>query len=57
MATTYVQAKDTDTWHWCTNCSLYPKPENIKKTTTARPSSDLCNQCKDKEDKDICHTD
>jgi len=57
MSTTYVQAKDTDTWHWCKNCTQYPKPENIKNTTTTRPSFDLCNQCKRKERDDVCETD
>jgi hypothetical protein len=56
MPTTYVQAKDTDTWHWCRNCTQFPKSENIKKTTTVRPSFDLCNQCKDKERERNCRT-
>ena len=50
--TTYVQAQGSDNWHWCTNCSQWPN--NIAKKTQTRPSSDLCNQCKSKEDNGTC---
>ena len=53
---TYVKAKDTDTWHWCTNCTQYPKKENIKESTTTKPTFDLCNQCKAKETDKNCTT-
>ena len=45
--TTYVQGRDSDNWHWCTNCSQWPSV--IAKTSQTRPDSDLCNQCKSKE--------
>ncbi len=51
---TYVKTKDSDTWHWCKNCTQYPT--NISATTSTRPSHDLCNQCKAKEDKKDCTT-
>jgi hypothetical protein len=49
---TYVQAPGSDTWHWCTNCSHYPS--NPAKTQSERPSWDLCEQCKDKEQNGTC---
>jgi hypothetical protein len=24
---TYVRRADSDTWHWCTNCSSYPEAD------------------------------
>ena len=50
----YVQAPGSDNWHWCRNCSLYPK--TIAKTRESRPSGDLCNQCKSKEKAGTCRT-
>ena len=44
----------TDTWHWCRNCSNDPKSDYTSQTT--RPTYDLCNQCKSKEDKKECTT-
>jgi len=49
---TYVQAHGSDNWHWCRNCTQYPK--TVNKTTTTRPSTDLCNQCKAKEKDGTC---
>lgn len=49
---TYVQGHNTDNWHWCRNCSQYPK--TIEKTQTTRPKGDLCNQCLAKEKVNDC---
>ena len=49
---TYVQTEGSDTWHWCTNCTQYPN--NPVRQTSKRPDSDLCNQCKSKEDAGTC---
>ncbi len=54
---TYVQAPGSDTWHWCRNCTSYPK--NINKTETyagkERPKSgELDDQCKAKEKNGDC---
>jgi hypothetical protein len=52
---TYVQGYGSDNWHWCTNCTQYPK--SIAKSTQSRPSGgDLCNQCKSKEREGTCRT-
>ncbi len=49
---TYVQAPGSDNWHWCKNCSNYPS--TIEKSQTSRPATDLCNQCKSKENSGDC---
>ena len=50
----YVRGRGSDTWHWCTNCTQYPT--DIVETRDTRPSFDLCNQCKSKEDEGTCKT-
>ena len=56
--TTYRRRKDKDTWHWCTNCSNYPRnPDDVTETKPdkERPDSgELCNECRGKEDKGNC---
>jgi len=49
----YRKRHDSDTWHFCRNCSNWPTTNYATRRT--RPSSgELCNQCKDKEDKGNC---
>jgi hypothetical protein len=54
---TYVQAAGSDTWHWCRNCSSYPrtyaKSEFHSKKERPR-SGGLCDQCEGKERNDDC---
>lgn len=50
----YVKGSESDTWHWCKNCTRYPK--NIYQKRSDRPSFDLCNQCKSKERDKTCRT-
>lgn len=52
MAKKYRKRNGTDTWHWCTNCSNYPKSDYTESDT--RPSYDLCNECKGKEAAGSC---
>ncbi|MFN3725070.1 MAG: hypothetical protein ACK4SZ_02070 [Allosphingosinicella sp.] len=50
---TYRQAAGSDTWHWCSNCSLWP--ENPARTSTSKPTTgELCNQCRSKQDNGTC---
>jgi hypothetical protein len=54
---TYVKGPDSDTWHWCTNCSNYPT--TIAKSEThsgkQRPASgELDNECLSKENNGNC---
>jgi hypothetical protein len=56
----YRRIKGSDTWHWCTNCSQWPdRPgsyDEVDKPAGARPSGDLDNQCKAKEQARDCRT-
>ncbi len=49
----YVKGSDHDNWHWCENCTQYPM--YIYQKTSMRPSANLCEQCKAKEENDDCH--
>jgi len=48
----YRRRKGSDIWHWCTNCSNWPK-SNFEKSTT-KPNWELCNECKAKDRKKTC---
>ena len=50
----YVKGSDFDKWHWCKNCTQYPMYANQRRSD--RPHSDLCPQCKAKEDNKDCTT-
>jgi hypothetical protein len=53
----YVRAADSDTWHWCVNCSKYPA--NPAKTgvlfRTDRPRGSLCKECLRRERRGNCY--
>ena len=54
---TYVQPEGSDAWHWCRNCSSYPKTYARTEFHSAkeRPSSgEVCGECEDKERNDDC---
>lgn len=48
----YRRRKGSDTWHWCRNCSRWPKSEYDEQQK--RPEYDLCNECKSKERDNNC---
>jgi len=50
----YVKGEEPDRWHWCKNCTLYPLV--VVKSRSNRPLSDLCDQCKAKEEHNDCKT-
>ena len=59
MATYRKRKKDSDTWHWCTNCSQWPKNSDSYDEVTLpgkqRPSSgELHNECRSKEREGNC---
>ncbi len=59
--TEYRRLIDSDTWHWCTNCTDWPTGtegvDYIAIHRKDRPvSGELDNQCKRKEAKGICDT-
>lgn len=56
---TYRRRKDSDTWHWCRNCTNDPKSDYVEVTKTGkeRPSDgELDNQCLAKEKDGTCTT-
>jgi hypothetical protein len=52
FSTEYRRAEQGPTWHWCTSCSTYPIENYF--TRRSRPSSELCNECTDRENTDQC---
>lgn len=51
--TEYRRKKDSDTWHWCKNCSNWPTSDYV--TRRGKPTSgELDDQCKSKEKKKTC---
>lgn len=51
---TYKRKKGSDTWHWCTNCALYPTGYDVDTSYTKPTSGELCNQCRSKDAKGEC---
>lgn len=53
--TKYRKKKGSDTWHWCTNCSNWPKYDYDEREFDKRPTSgELCDQCLAKEKDNKC---
>jgi hypothetical protein len=49
----YRRRKTGDTWHFCSNCSLWPTSDFVEQST--KPTTgELCNQCKAKKDAGDC---
>jgi hypothetical protein len=48
----YRKKRGRDTWHWCQNCSNWPTSDYDEKDT--KPSGELCNECRGKEDAGTC---
>ncbi len=52
---TYRRRHDSDTWHWCRNCSTWPTSDYIEQQSEDRPTTgELCNQCLAKEKEGDC---
>lgn len=49
---TYRRLKDSDTWHFCKNCSNWPKNSYIE--SRERKGGELCNECKSKRHNKDC---
>ncbi len=49
----YRRKKDSDTWHWCKNCSNWPVSNYV--SSYSKPSyGELCNECKAKDERREC---
>jgi hypothetical protein len=46
----YRRKNNSDTWHWCNNCSIWPTSD-YKEAKRKPTSGKFCNQCKAKEKK------
>ena len=51
--TTYRRRKGSDTWHWCRNCSSWPKSDSEERKTKPL-AGELCNECKSKDAQGNC---
>ena len=50
----YRRRRDSDTWHWCSNCSQWPTINFVEQQ--ARPTTgELDNECRAKERDNRCH--
>ena len=50
---TYRKKKNSDTWHWCRNCHLWPTSDYDEQHT--KPTSgELCNHCISKDKAGMC---
>jgi hypothetical protein len=56
MASEYRKEHGSDTWHWCSNCSHYPKSGyTTHPAGSQRPGSgELCDECLGKEKAGNC---
>ena len=50
---TYRRRNGFDTWHFCTNCSLWPTGD-VKEQSQKPTTGELCNQCRSKDDAGTC---
>lgn len=49
----YRRRRDSDTWHWCTNCSNWPT-SSYEEQATKPKDEELCNECKGKTAAGTC---
>jgi hypothetical protein len=55
MPRVWVRKKDSDTWHWCKNCHLYPTGSDVVKSDKKPTYGELCNHCQAKEKASNCN--
>src|SRR5438093_4172227 len=53
MASEYRRERNSDIWHFCSNCSQWPKDNFIEQRTTPRTEK-MCNECVSKRRQDEC---
>jgi hypothetical protein len=51
----YRRRNDKDTWHFCTNCNLWPTSD-YKEQASKPTTGELCNQCRSKDREGTCKT-
>lgn len=51
----YRRKKDSDTWHWCRNCSNWPSSDYVSRNS--KPTTgELDNECQAKTKNNTCKT-
>lgn len=51
---TYRRRHNSDTWHWCSNCSDWPESDYSTHSGSKPTSGELCNQCEGKQKAGNC---
>jgi hypothetical protein len=55
MASTYRRRKGYDTWHFCANCSNWPKWPDLYDEQVSKPTTgEFCNECRAKRASGNC---
>lgn len=55
MARTYRRLEGRDAWHFCSNCSNWPKrPDKYEEQSTKPTSGELDNECRSKQSNGNC---
>ena len=52
----YRRRWGTDTWHWCVNCSQWPKPLESEERSQKPRTGELCNECAALERDETCES-
>jgi hypothetical protein len=50
----YAKRPGSDTWHFCGNCTEYPRGAGVVTQDTKPTTGELCNQCKSKKANNNC---
>ena len=50
----YRRRNDSDTWHWCRNCSNWPTGPGVYIIYRKPTSGELCNECRAKDSAGTC---
>lgn len=50
---TYRKRKNSDTWHFCKNCSKWPTSDYVEQSTKPK-TGELCDECRAKEANGTC---
>jgi hypothetical protein len=53
----YRRKEDSQTWHWCSNCSQYPTGQDIIKRQSRPEYGQFCEECTVKEQTGDCKSD
>ena len=56
MAGVYRKREGSDTWHFCTNCTNWPKlPTKYKEQTSKPTTGEFCDECLAKKKAGNCN--